>query len=259
MLRVFNFQFENPYVKRNHFLIMFSRKKQAKPLKAVPLKFVNQGENLDVANSILSVELSGTKTPQKQSRRKASTMSSQRRSASIERIFSKKQESKSKQELQKQLQELRQKEEQLTKPKVPAFVPPPPPPPPPATLLPPPPPPPPPPPTLKKPELPKERKIAPGKSTGQLPMTKEVNGSVPKFAIEQSTIQNIRSRLRKVNTQPKFTETAPAPQSMPKKDDDKNEIYELLKQRVTSMRACLACSDSDDDSDSESSSSSEDF
>ena len=90
-------------------------------------------------------------------------------------------------------------------------------------------------------------------------MTKEVNGSVPKFAIEQSTIQNIRSRLRKVNTQPKFTETAPAPQSIPKKDDDKNEIYELLKQRVTSMRACLACSDSDDDSDSESSSSSEDF
>ena len=257
MLRVFNFQFENPYVKGIHFLLMFSRKKQAKPLKAVPLKFVNQGENLDVANSILSVEMSGTKTP-KQSRRKASTMSSQRRSASIERIFSKKQESKSKQELQKQLQELRQKEEQLTKPKVAAFIPPPPPPPPPANLLPPPPPPPPPPATLKKPEMPKERKIAPVKSSGQLPMKKEVNGSVPMFAIEQSTIQNIRSRLRKVNTQPKFLDTPPAPKEE-KKDDSKKEIFELLKERVTSMRACLAASDSDDDDESESSSSSEDF
>ena len=94
---------------------MFSRSRQPKPLKAVPLKFIDHGENLDVANNIMSVEMSGNKTP-KSSRRKASTMSSQRRSASIERIFEKQKSSSEKQvkqQLQKQLHELREREQLL--------------------------------------------------------------------------------------------------------------------------------------------------
>ena len=223
---------------------MFSRKKQAKPLKAVPLKFVNQGENLDVANSIMSVEMSGTKTP-KVSRRKASTMSSQRRSASIERIFEKQKsggEKQVKQELQKQLQELRQKEQEL-KSKPMAVAPPPPPPPPPMMVLPPPPPPPPallpPPPPPPKPHV-----MVKGKSTNA-PAKKSNNGGAPMFAIEQSAILDIRSRLRKVKTEPVIEQ--------PKQE--KNDLAEILKEKVAKRRQQIQVSSSDgedEDSSSES-------
>lgn len=223
---------------------MFSRKRQAKPLKAAPMKFINQGENLDVANSIMSVEMSGNKAPKtpKVSRRKASTMSSQRRSASIERIFEKQKsaEDKIKIELQKQLQELRQKEQELkSQAKAPApkaFIPPPPPPPPPAKKACIPPPPPPPPPMALKP-----RKIAPGKEV-KPEQKKAKNSSAPVFQIEQNDILNIRAKLRKVNKE------APKPPVV-ETSDIQNEVVALLKNKFSQMRKQIAESSSDSESD----------
>ena len=240
---------------------MFSRKRQAKPLKAVPLKFVKQGENLDIANSIMSVEMSAektTKTP-KVSRRKASTMSSQRRSASIERIFEKQKtgEEKVKIELQKQLQDLRQKEQELKRvpqsaaPKA-ACIPPPPPPPAPAKVAAnlPPPPPPPPAAMLKA----KPRTIAPGKTIA--PTQKKVQtASTPAIHIEQSAILDIRSRLRKVNRETPNSEAKPAPAQQ---ENIQDKVVELLKQRMAQIRVHIKESDDSDDESSESSSS-EDF
>ena len=225
---------------------MFSRKRQAKPLKAAPMKFINQGENLDVANSIMSVEMSGIKAPKtpKVSRRKASTMSSQRRSASIERIFEKQKsaEDKIKIELQKQLQELRHKEQELKSqtavqaPAPKAFIPLPPPPPPPAKKVCIPPPPPPPPPMALKP-----RKIAPGKEV-KANLKKVSNASTPVFQIEQNDILNIRSRLRKVNKE------APRPAEI-KTNDVQDEVVALLKSRFSQMRKQIKESSSDDESE----------
>jgi TolA-binding protein len=215
---------------------MFSRKKQARPLKAVPLKFVNQGENLDVANSIMSVEMSAlkpsTRTP-KISRRKASTMSSTRRSASIERIFEKQKssEEKVKQELQKQLQELRQKEQELkydTAPaKVAANLPPPPPPPPIASL------------PIKPREIKPSMRIKPCYTL---------------YSFDQSDIQDIRSKLRKVNREPvKVEEEKKTINNM------QDDVIDLLKKRMVQIRSHLVESDDDSSDDSSESSSSEEF
>lgn len=207
---------------------MFSRHKQAKPLKAVPLKFVKEGENLDVANSIMSVEMSGAKTPKTNRVRKASTMSSQRRSASIERIFEKQKqsESKVKEDLQKHLHELREREHSLMSPR--AAVPPPP------SMLPPPPPPPPPPPVNL---APKPRVIAPKKATTTIPK----NATAPMIAITLGDITRIRSSLRKVVKEE------------PKVEDKKDDIVELIKNKLQSIRTNLEQSDEDEESQSSSS------
>lgn len=108
---------------------MFRRTNRAQPLKAqATVKYIKEGENVDVANAILSVENSSVKTP-KVNRKRASTMSSQRRSQSIERIFKK----QKKDELKQQLEDLRHKEKLLIIQNAP--LPPPPPPPPPAKLF----------------------------------------------------------------------------------------------------------------------------
>lgn len=107
---------------------MFRRTNRAQPLKAqATVKYIKEGENVDVANAILSVENSSVKTP-KVNRKRASTMSSQRRSQSIERIFKK----QKKDELKQQLEDLRHKEKLLIIQNAPL---PPPPPPPPAKLF----------------------------------------------------------------------------------------------------------------------------
>ncbi|EAX99392.1 hypothetical protein TVAG_043000 [Trichomonas vaginalis G3] len=107
---------------------MFRRTNRAQPLKVqATVKYIKEGENVDVANAILSVENSSVKTP-KVNRKRASTMSSQRRSQSIERIFKK----EKKDELKQQLEDLRHKEKLLIIQNAPL---PPPPPPPPAKLF----------------------------------------------------------------------------------------------------------------------------
>ncbi|EAY02386.1 hypothetical protein TVAG_030590 [Trichomonas vaginalis G3] len=198
---------------------MFSRSKQTKPLKAVPLKFVKEGENLDVANSIMSVEMSGaskTKTPKVSRTRKSSTMSSQRRSASIERIFEKQKQSetKIKEDLQKHLQELRAKEHSLMAP------------PPPVSKLPPPPPPPPPPVSL----APKVRKIAPSKTI------------IPKGAVNQMAAISLgeitkgKSSLRKVHSQ-----------EIPEVKKDEDDVLDLIKFKLQQIRPHLEVSSDEDD------------
>ncbi|KAH0793275.1 hypothetical protein GPJ56_002833 [Histomonas meleagridis] len=85
-----------------------------------PIKFVRGGENLDIANSILRTEMKSTKNKKSHSHSRKSSVnrSSQRRSASIERIFEKKKVDVEKKEidiLQKQFNQIKKQEEQNAK------------------------------------------------------------------------------------------------------------------------------------------------
>lgn len=206
---------------------MFSRSKHTKPLKAVPLKFVKEGENLDVANSIMSVEMSGNKSPKPQKTKKQSTLASARRSASIERIFQKQREA----ELQKQLRELREKEQNLMAPPPVVMGPPPPPPPPPPA---------PPAHMLEK----KTRMLTPKKVIE--PSSTMVKGPV---VVTLKDITRIRSGLRKVLTK--------AEEQQEKEMQESEELLDCIKERLQQIRSNLEFSDDDEDEESESSS--EDF
>lgn len=187
---------------------MFRRNQATKPLKVTnPLKFVKEGENLDIANAILNVEFGTAKTP-KRNRVRASTMSSQRRSQSIERIFKK----EKKEELQKELDEIRYKEKLLIIQNTPLPTPPPPPP---AKLTP-----------IKREEKPSNS------------MFKE-HLNRPMIEIKQSEILAIRKNLKKSSQN---TEAKPVEDTR----ENNDELFKTIRSQLSEIRSHHAMSSDDD-------------
>ncbi|EAY21657.1 hypothetical protein TVAG_014240 [Trichomonas vaginalis G3] len=196
---------------------MFSRSRNAKPLRTASIKFVKGGENLDIANNIMNVENQFSKSPKPVRTRKSHTISNKRRSASIEKIFEKQKQvtTKLKEDLQKHLEELRYKEQVLRNncPLSPSELPPPPPPPP----------------TSPRKEYVLVTSRTKKESQTLMPV-KKIDGTNYYVTIED--ISNVKTGLRKVEKEP------PTPKR--KSDDD---ILDLLEDKLTQIRSNNLISD----------------
>ena len=206
---------------KQHRKEMFSHSKNAKPLKAVHMKYMNLGENDDIANTIYSVEMSYNKTPTIK-RKKPARAGKRRRSASIEKIFNKQkveEEKARKTVLQQQLEDLKKKEN-ILKCRTPGVVIPPPPPPPPMA-----------------------GKPVPIKAQTDKPSKNVDACQVPTIKIDLTAIQSIRNKLRKVDAKQEKPEVA--------SDEDNGSFISVLQKRINTMRSQIKESSSDDDSSEE--------